>query len=165
MNTTDTPHDSDRTVLCVSSRPDETLTRFLATWGWQVVHAKTTTLAERMIERDNIKVGLIELPETCSSQYLSALEACMRRVDTNWVAQIAPGQSDNELVSSFILDYCFDFVPRPCLNERLIFALGHAHGLSNLRKTQVTPEASMGRHEMVGQCEAMQQLYRHIDKC
>ena len=71
----------------------------------------------------------------------------------------------DELVSRFILDYCFDFVTRPCLNERLIFALGHAHGLSNLRKVQVTPEPSMGRHEMVGQCEGMLQLYRHIDKC
>ncbi|MGF7131039.1 DNA-binding NtrC family response regulator [Paraburkholderia sp. EB58] len=165
MTTTVTPHEMDRTVLCVSARPDEMLTKFLAACGWQVAHAKTTALAERMIERDNIKVGLIELPENCSSQHLSALEACMRRVETNWVAQIEPGQSDNELVSRFILDYCFDFVTRPCLNERLIFALGHAHGLSNLRKMRITPEPSMGRHEMVGQCEAMLQLYRHIDKC
>jgi DNA-binding NtrC family response regulator len=165
MTTTATPHEMDRTVLCVSARPDEMLTKFLAACGWQVAHAKTTALAERMIERDNIKVGLIELPENCSSQHLSALEACMRRVETNWVAQIEPGQSDNELVSRFILDYCFDFVTRPCLNERLIFALGHAHGLSNLRKMRITPEPSMGRHEMVGQCEAMLQLYRHIDKC
>jgi DNA-binding NtrC family response regulator len=165
MTTTVTPHEMDRTVLCVSARPDEMLTKFLAACGWQVAHAKTTALAERTIERDNIKVGLIELPENCSSQHLSALEACMRRVETNWVAQIEPGQSDNELVSRFILDYCFDFVTRPCLNERLIFALGHAHGLSNLRKMRITPEPSMGRHEMVGQCEAMLQLYRHIDKC
>ena len=165
MTTTVTPHEMDRTVLCVSAKPDEMLTKFLAACGWQVAHAKTTALAERMIERDNIKVGLIELPEDCSSQHLSALEACMRRVETNWVAQIAPGQSDNELVSRFILDYCFDFVTRPFLNERLIFALGHAHGLSNLRKMRVAPEPSMGRHEMVGQCEAMLQLYRHIDKC
>jgi DNA-binding NtrC family response regulator len=165
MTKTDTPHDADRTVLCVSSKPDEILTKFLAACGWQVVHAKTTALAERVIERDNIKVGLIELPEDCSTQYLSALEACMRRVETNWVAQIAPGQADHEPVSRFILDYCFDFVTTPCLNERLIFALGHAHGLSSLRKARVTPEASLGRHEMVGQCEAMQQLYRYIDKC
>jgi hypothetical protein len=99
MTTTVTPHEMDRTVLCVSARPDEMLTKFLAACGWQVAHAKTTALAERMIERDNIKVGLIELPENCSSQHLSALEACMRRVETNWVAQIEPGQSDNELVS------------------------------------------------------------------
>jgi DNA-binding NtrC family response regulator len=165
MNTTCSPHDTERTVLCVSAKPDEHLAQFLAASGWQAVHAKTTAIAERMIERDNVKVGLIELPEHCTLQHLSALESCMRRMETNWIAQIAPGQANDELVSRFILDYCFDFVTRPCLNERLIFALGHAHGLSNLRKPRVTPEPSMGRHGMVGQCEAMQQLYRHIDKC
>ncbi|RFU44609.1 sigma-54 dependent transcriptional regulator [Paraburkholderia sp. DHOC27] len=165
MSTTASPPDTERTVLCVSATPDETLGRFLAASGWHVAHARTTAIAERVIERDNIKVGLLELPEDCTSQYLSALETCMRRMETNWVAQIAPGQADDELVSRFILDYCFDFVTRPCLNDRLIFALGHAHGLSSLRKAPVAPEPSQGRHEMVGQCEAMQQLYRHIDKC
>jgi DNA-binding NtrC family response regulator len=165
MSTTGSSHDRERTVLCVSAAPDEMLDQFLAASGWHVTHAKTTAIAERLIERDNVKVGLIELPEPCTSQHLSALETCMRRMETNWVAQIAPGQADDELVSRFILDYCFDFVTRPCLNERLIFALGHAHGLSNLRKTPAVPEPSMGRHGMVGQCDAMQQLYRYIDKC
>ncbi|MGE8509485.1 MAG: sigma 54-interacting transcriptional regulator [Paraburkholderia terricola] len=165
MNTTGTPVDTERTVLYVSSLPDQKLADFLAASGWHAVHAKTAAAAERMIERGNIKVGLVELPGNCTSQHLSALASCMRRVETNWVAQIAPGQADNELVGRFILDYCFDFVTRPWLNERLVFALGHAHGLSNLRHVEVAPEPSLGRHGMVGQCEAMQQLYRRIDKC
>jgi DNA-binding NtrC family response regulator len=165
MNTTCTPVDTERTVLYVSNSPDQKLAAFLAASGWQAVHAKSTAVAERMIERGNIKVGLVELPGDCTSQHLSALASCMRRVETNWVAQIAPGQAENELVSRFILDYCFDFVTRPWLNERLVFALGHAHGLSSLRHVEVAPEPSLGRHGMVGQCEAMQQLYRRIDKC
>src|SRR6266702_2623519 len=108
MNTTCTPGDTGRTVLYVSNSPDQNLASFLAASGWQAVHAKSTAIAERMIERDNIKVGLIELPGNCSSQHLSALASCMRRVETNWVAQIAPGQADDELISRFILDYCFD---------------------------------------------------------
>jgi DNA-binding NtrC family response regulator len=165
MSTIGSSHDTERTVLCVSAAPDEILGRFLAASGWQVAHAKTTAIAERVIARDNIKVGLIELPDPCTPQHLSVLESCMRRMETNWVAQVAPGQADDELISRFILDYCFDFVTRPCLNERLIFALGHAHGLSSLRKTPVALEPSLGQHGMVGQCDAMQQLYRHIDKC
>ncbi|MGY6158127.1 sigma 54-interacting transcriptional regulator [Paraburkholderia strydomiana] len=165
MNMTFASADTERTVLYVSNSPDKKLADFLAASAWHAVHAKTTASAERMIERDNIKVGLIELPEDCTSQQLSALASCMRRPETNWVAQIAPGQADDELISRFILDYCFDFVTRPWLNERLVFALGHAHGLSALRQAHVTPEPSLGRHGMVGQCEAMQQLYRRIDKC
>ncbi|WP_233835694.1 sigma-54-dependent transcriptional regulator [Paraburkholderia sp. ZP32-5] len=165
MTTTCMPADTERTVLYVANSPDQKLVDFLSAAGWQAVHAKSTAVAERMIERGNIKVGLVQLPENCTSQQLSALALCMRRVETNWVAQIVPGQTENELVSRFILDYCFDFVTQPWLNERLMFALGHAHGLSSLRQPRVAPEPSLGRHGMVGQCEPMQQLYRRIDKC
>ncbi|WP_233805423.1 sigma-54-dependent transcriptional regulator [Paraburkholderia sp. HP33-1] len=165
MTTTCTPSDTERTVLYVADTPDQRLVEFLAASGWQAVHAKSTPVAERMIERCNIKVGLVQLPEDCTSQQLSALALCMRRVETNWVAQIMPGQADNELVRRFILDYCFDFVTQPWLNERLVFALGHAHGLSSLRQPRDALEPSLGRHGMVGQCEPMQQLYRRIDKC
>ncbi|SIT41209.1 Sigma54 specific transcriptional regulator, Fis family [Paraburkholderia ribeironis] len=165
MTTSCTPVDTERTVLYVSNSPDQKLADFLAASGWQAVHAKSTAAAERMIGRGNIKVGLMQLPDDCSSQDLSALASCMRRVETNWVAQILPGQTENELVRRFILDYCFDFVTQPWLNDRLVFALGHAHGLSSLRQARVAPEPSLGRHGMVGQCEPMQQLYRRIDKC
>ncbi|SMG56140.1 sigma-54-dependent transcriptional regulator [Paraburkholderia susongensis] len=165
MTTICTPADTERTVLYVANLPDPKLVAFLAASGWQAVHAKSTAIAERMIERGNIKVGLVQLPEDSTSQQLSALASCMCGVQTNWVAQIVPGQTKNELVSRFILDYCFDFVTQPWLNERLVFALGHAHGLSSLRQPRAAPEPSLGRHGMVGQCEAMQQLYRRIDKC
>ncbi|MBN3847846.1 sigma-54-dependent Fis family transcriptional regulator [Paraburkholderia sp. Ac-20342] len=165
MTTTCTPADTERTVLCVANSPDPKLVEFLAASGWQAVHAKSTAAAERMIERSNIKVGLVQLPEDCTSQQLSALASCMCGIQTNWVAQIVPGQSENELVSRFILDYCFDFVTQPWLNDRLVFALGHAHGLSSLRQPRIAPEPSLGRHGMVGQSEPMQQLYRRIDKC
>jgi DNA-binding NtrC family response regulator len=165
MTTPCTPVDTERTVLYVANSPDQKLVEFLAASGWQAVHAKSTAAAERVIERGNIKVGLVQLPDDCTSQHLSALASCMRRAETNWVAQIVPGQTENELIGRFILDYCFDFVTRPCLNDRLMFALGHAHGLSSLRQARIAPEPSLGRHGMVGQCEAMQQLYRRIDKC
>ena len=165
MNTTCTPVDTERTVLYVSNSPDQKLADFLAASGWQAVHAKSTAVAERMLERGNIKVGLVELPGDCTSQHLSALASCMRRVETNWVAQIAPGQAENELISRFILDYCFDFVTRPWLNERLYSRSAMRTACRACGSAQVTPEPSLGRHGMVGQCEAMQQLYRRIDKC
>ncbi|MDQ7976216.1 sigma-54 dependent transcriptional regulator [Paraburkholderia sp. SARCC-3016] len=165
MHSTSMSPAAERAVLCVSSVPDEPLARFLAAAGWHVVHAKTPANAERLLDRGDIKVGLIDLPDDCTAQQLSALEAFMQRGETNWVAQIAPGRSDDELTSRFILDYCFDFVTKPCLNDRLIFALGHAHGLSSLRRTSVKPKPSLGKHGMVGHCEPMERLYRRLDKC
>jgi DNA-binding NtrC family response regulator len=165
MHSTSTSPAAERSVLCVSSAPDEPLAQFLTTAGWHVVHAKTPALAERLLDKGDIKVGLVDLPDNCTAQQLSALEAFMQRSETNWVAQIAPGRSDDELISRFILDYCFDFVTKPCLNDRLIFALGHAHGLSSLRRTSVKPKPSLGKHGMVGHCEPMERLYRRLDKC
>ena len=165
MNTTCTTGASDRTVLCVASTPDEALAAFLADAGWQVVHARNTAAAEKLLDRGDIKVGLVTLPDDVTAQQLSAFEACMRHGEANWIAQIAPGQATDELTSRFILDYCFDFVTAPCLNDRLIFALGHAHGLSNLRRASFRPQPSLGAHGMVGHCEPMQKLYRRIDKC
>ncbi|MFC0401759.1 sigma-54-dependent transcriptional regulator [Paraburkholderia rhizosphaerae] len=165
MHSTSTSGATERTVLCVSSAPDEPLAEFLTAAGWHVVHAKTPAAAERLLDRGEIKVGLVDLPEDCTGQYLSALESCMQHSETNWVAQIAPGRTDDEPTSRFILDYCFDFVTKPCLNDRLVFALGHAHGLSSLRRTSVKPKPSLGRHGMVGHSEQMQRLYRRLDKC
>jgi len=165
MNSSSTPGASDRTVLCVAAAPDEALAAFLASAGWHVVHARTTAAAEKLLDRGDIKVGLVTLADDFTPQQLFALEACMRRGETNWIAQIAPGHATDELVSRFILDYCFDFVTAPCLNDRLIFALGHAHGLSSLRRSSVKPQPSLGAHGMVGHCEPMQKLYRRIEKC
>ncbi|MEM5339915.1 sigma-54 dependent transcriptional regulator [Paraburkholderia azotifigens] len=165
MNSTCTTGASDRTVLCVASTPDEALAAFLADAGWQVVHARTTAVAEKLLDRGDIKVGLVTLPDDVTQQQLSAFEACMRHGEANWIAQIAPGHATDELTSRFILDYCFDFVTAPCLNDRLVFALGHAHGLSNLRRASFRPQPSLGAHGMVGHCEPMQKLYRRIEKC
>jgi DNA-binding NtrC family response regulator len=164
MNNASIPHNAERTVLCISPKPDRFSIEGLAAAGWLVAHAKTAQQAERMLERNAIKVGLIELPQECTQQQLSELESCATRTNTTWIAQVRPGQADDELLRRFILDYCFDFVTLPCMDERLIFALGHAHGLSTLRETAAAPQLKLGRYEMIGQCEAMQQLYRGIDK-
>jgi DNA-binding NtrC family response regulator len=165
MNSTSATGASDRTVLCVAAAPDEALAAFLAAAGWHVVHARTTAAAEKLLDRGDIKVGLVTLPDDVTPRQLSAFETCMRHGEANWIAQIAPGQTTDDLTSRFILDYCFDFVTAPCLNDRLIFALGHAHGLSNLRRASFRPQPSLGAHGMVGHCEPMQKLYRRIEKC
>jgi DNA-binding NtrC family response regulator len=165
MNETATPRNTERSVLCVSTKADAYSADYLSQAGWQVIHADTTAAAERLLEHRDVMVGLIELPQTYTSQEISALTSCMRRTETTWVALIEPGQMEDETASRLILDYCFDFVTRPCPDERLGFALGHALGLSRLRRAAVIPGSPEGRHAMIGHCDAMQQLYRHIDKC
>jgi DNA-binding NtrC family response regulator len=154
-----------RSVLYVSAKPDLPSIDALESAGWQVVQAKTMQQAERLIDRSAIKVGLIQLPQDCSAQQLSELSACTTHTSVTWVAQVQPGQTEGEPIRRFILDYCFDFVTLPCMQERLVFVLGHAHGLSRLRESVMAPQLDLGSHQMIGQCEAMLQLYRGVDKC
>ncbi len=165
MDTTCTPGAAPRTALCLSATGDERTVRFLEQAGWHVERAGTVAEAERLLERGGISVGLAELPKDLTPQQVRALESCVERTQTTWIAQVWPGQTDAELLRRFILDYCFDFVTMPCVDERLIFALGHAHGLSSLRAYAAAPQPTLGQHEMIGQCDAMLQLYRGIDKC
>ncbi|RDU98593.1 sigma-54 dependent transcriptional regulator [Trinickia dinghuensis] len=165
------PLHADRTVLLVSLKPDtESVDRLVAA-GWHVVHAKTAQQVQRTVERGAIHVGLVQLPLECSSQQLAELESCISQSDVAWIAEVRPGQADNPSVRRFILDFCFDFVTLPCHDERLTILMGHADGLWALRDTASHDhdhdheKAAVAKSTMIGQCEAMQQLNRGVDKC
>ncbi len=61
--------------------------------------------------------------------------------------------------------YCFDFVKVPVANATVDYLVGHAYGMVTLCDPEVAPPMSeSGDEEMVGTCEAMQQLFRTIRK-
>lgn len=165
MDTISTSGAVPRTALYLSSAHDERVAEFLAQAGWQVERASSIAEIERVLERHEIPVGLVDVPVRWTPQQRHTLASCMERNQTTWIAQVTPGQTEDETLRRFILDYCFDFVTMPCLDERLLFALGHAHGLAGLRGSGATPQLSLGKHEMIGQCDAMLKLYRGIEKC
>ncbi|HEV3104943.1 MAG TPA: sigma-54 dependent transcriptional regulator [Trinickia sp.] len=159
------PHHAERTVLFVSLKPDLDTVEALDAAGWHVVHAKTPHQVERMLERGAIRVGVVELPRSCTAQQLAELGSCVSHADATWIAQVRPGQAEEEAIRRFILDYCFDFVTLPCVDERLAMVLGHAHGLSALREQASDARPETHCSTMIGECDAMQQLYRDVDKC
>jgi DNA-binding NtrC family response regulator len=154
-----------RTVLFLSLEPDAASVDGLATAGWQVVHARTPQQVERMLERGTIRVGVVVLPDHCTEQQLAEFQSCLAHSDATWVALVRQGQSERPAIRRFILDYCFDFVTVPCVDERLAIVLGHAHGLSLLRDDVDEPSTLPGCSTMIGNCEPMQKLYRGVEKC
>jgi DNA-binding NtrC family response regulator len=165
MNTVFDPSHAERTVLLVSLKPDSECVDRLVAAGWHVVHAKTPQQVQRTVERGAIHVGLVQLPVDCTSQQLAELESCISQSDAAWIAEVQPGQADNPAVRRFILDFCFDFVTLPCNDERLTILMGHADGLWALRDTASHEKPAPTKSAMIGQCEAMQQLHRGLDKC
>jgi len=165
MSTVFHPLGAERTVLLVSLKPDTETVDWLVSTGWSVVHAKTPQQVQRTVERGAIHVGLVQLPAECSSQQLAELESCIADTDVAWIAEVRPGQAENPPVRRFILDFCFDFVTLPCHDERLTILMGHADGLWSLRDTASRAKPVTVNSAMIGQCEAMQQLNRGVDKC
>ncbi|WP_116138630.1 sigma-54 dependent transcriptional regulator [Trinickia diaoshuihuensis] len=165
MSTGFHPLRAERTVLLVSLKPDTESVDWLVSAGWHVVHAKTPQQVQRTLERGAIHVGLVQLPADCNSQQLAELESCISHNDVAWIAEVRPGQAEDPPVRRFILDFCFDFVTLPCNDERLTILMGHADGLWSLRDTASRAKPAVVNSAMIGQCEAMQQLNRGVDKC
>ena len=166
MSTDFHPLHAERTVLLVSLKPDTDSVDWLVAAGWHVVHAKTPQQVQRIIDRGAIHVGLVQLPVACSSQQLAELESCISHSDVAWIAEVRPGQAEDPSIRRFILDFCFDFVTLPCNDERLTILMGHADGLWTLRDSAHDDDRPVAMSStMIGQCEAMQQLNRGVDKC
>jgi DNA-binding NtrC family response regulator len=165
MNLTRTTTAADRKVLHVARRDNLRLTQFLAATGWQVERATTPTLADKLATRGKHAVGLIDLSDGYTPQQLSALESLLTRNATSWIALVAPGQAQEADARRFILDFCFDYMTEPFVEERVNYALGHAFGLYMLREAHEGPPRAVGNHQMIGRCDAMVQLYRDITKC
>ncbi len=165
MSTVFSPLGAERTVLLVSLKPDTDSVDWLVSEGWHVVHAKTQQQVQRTIERAAIHVGLVQLPDSCSPQQLAELESCISHSDVAWIAEVRPRQAEDPSIRRFILDFCFDFVTLPCNDERLTILMGHADGLWSLRDTANRVKPVAVSSTMIGQCEAIQQLNRGVDKC
>lgn len=165
MTTAFHPLHAERTVLLVSLKPDTESVDQLVAAHWHVVHARTPQQVQKAVERGAIHVGLVQLPPDSSAQQLAELESCIAQSEVAWIAEVRPGQAEDPLVRRFILDFCFDFITLPCDDERLTILVGHADGLWTLRDTEDHAVPMKAGTTMIGQCEAMQQLNRGLDKC
>jgi len=174
MKTASVARNAERSVLYVSADPDRHTIETLSSSEWHILPATTIDEAQRAFETTETRVGLIELPPNATPEQLSALQACARRVKITWIALVQAGQPEHASTRQFILDQCFDFVTLPCPSQGLLFALGHAYGLATLRAAASTPphdrKRSAGRRghgqfDMIGECEAMRELYRGVERC
>lgn len=158
-------NDTGRTLIYTSRRHSESLTGFLNGIGWHVMPAKSATDVGRLVQSNLTLAALIDLSSGYSDRDLGALETCMQPSHVGWVAATHPNQLDDTNVRRLIRDYCFDYINVPCSNDAIAHSIGHAYGMAALTEmSPLPPLAAGGDQEMVGTCEAMQQLFRMIRK-
>ncbi|HTJ92535.1 MAG TPA: sigma-54 dependent transcriptional regulator [Pararobbsia sp.] len=156
---------SERSLIYLSRQPRDEVADYLGARGWRVQFARSVPDATRLIRADDAAAGLIDLSGGFTNRDLGALEGCLRRTNIGWVAVTPSTQLDDLGLRRLIRNYCFDYLKLPCSNEAIHFVLGHAFGMITLCDFDIAQSvAASGDDEMVGTCDAMQQLFRTIRK-
>jgi DNA-binding NtrC family response regulator len=159
------PAVAERSLIYLSRQPREELSDYLSQRGWRVQAARSVADASRLLRGDEVCAGLVDIGNGFSNRDLGALEGCLRHATVGWVAMTPSAQLDDIGMRRLIRNYCFDYVKTPCANESINFVLGHAFGMIRLSDLDIAQSvAATGDDEMVGTCDAMQQLFRTIRK-
>ncbi|WP_144137815.1 sigma-54 dependent transcriptional regulator [Paraburkholderia sp. BCC1884] len=155
---------ADRLLLYVARTPDETLIAHLKSRGWQVAAARSAHELGRIVKPDLTCAGIVDLA-SFPPRDLAGLEASLRQQQVGWIALATSERLNDPLVRRLVRHYCFDFVKMPVAHASVDYLVGHAFGMVTLCEPELTPPTSdSGDEEMVGTCEAMQQLFRTIRK-
>ncbi|POR45931.1 Fis family sigma54 specific transcriptional regulator [Paraburkholderia eburnea] len=157
--------DIDRMLLYVARTPDTQLGAYLKSRGWEVVTAKSAHEATRLVKQEPTCAGIIDLTGFATRD-LAGLEAVLRLQQVGWIALIDAQRLTDPEVRRLIRHYCFDYVHLPVAPATLDYLVGHAFGMVTLYELDDAPASatSQDEDEMVGTCEAMQQLFRTIRK-
>jgi DNA-binding NtrC family response regulator len=154
----------DRPLLYVARTPDETLVAHLKSRGWRVATARSAQELGRLVKPDAACAGIVDLASFAPRE-LAALEASLRQQQIGWIALATGERLNDPLARRLVRHYCFDFVKMPVANATVDYLVGHAFGMVTLCEPELAPPVGeSGDDEMVGTCEAMQQLFRTIRK-
>jgi DNA-binding NtrC family response regulator len=148
----------------LSRAPEDSLVDHLKSRGWTVSLARTPSECARAIRPDVPCAGIVDLSRFTARE-LASLEASLRQPLVGWVALADAARLDDPDVRRVIRSYCFDYLKLPAAAPTVDYLVGHAFGMVTLTDLDlVAGMASVGDDEMVGTCDAMQQLFRTIRK-
>ncbi|MFM0242284.1 sigma 54-interacting transcriptional regulator [Paraburkholderia phytofirmans] len=154
----------ERSLLYVARTPDDTLIAHLKSRGWHVLAARSAHELGRLVKPDVACAGIVDLA-SFPPRDLAGLEASLRQQQVGWIALATSERLNDPVVRRLVRHYCFDFVKVPVANATVDYLVGHAYGMVTLCDPELAPPVSeSGDEEMVGTCEAMQQLFRTIRK-
>ncbi|SEA22757.1 DNA-binding transcriptional response regulator, NtrC family, contains REC, AAA-type ATPase, and a Fis-type DNA-binding domains [Paraburkholderia sartisoli] len=153
-----------RMLLYVARVPDETLTAHLRSRGWTVAVARSAHELSRLLKPELACAGIVDLT-SFAQRDLAGFEASLRQQQVGWIALATDGHLADPETRRLIRHYCFDYVKTPVASATIDYLVGHAFGMVTLCDPDLAAGAAVsGDDEMVGTCEAMQQLFRTIRK-
>ncbi|AOP67798.1 sigma-54 dependent transcriptional regulator [Burkholderia mallei] len=152
-----------RQLVYLSRTPDTTLVAHLRARRWNVHVARSANEAARRVKPNQPQAGIADL-DGFAPRELPTLEAVLRQQQVGWIALAGDTRINDPDVRRLIRQYCFDYMQGLPPHETIDYLVGHAYGMVALCDLDVTAGAAATGDEMVGACDAMQQLFRTIRK-
>nr|WP_323118550.1 sigma-54 dependent transcriptional regulator [Burkholderia alba] len=153
-----------RPLLYLSRTPDAALAAHLRERRWDVLAARSSSEAGRLVKPDQPHAGIVDLG-SFAARDLQPLEGVLRQQQIGWIALADATRLNDADVRKLIRQYCFDYVKGPPSHATIDYLVGHAYGMVTLCDLDLAAGiAAAGDDEMVGTCDAMQQLFRTIRK-
>nr|WP_080400374.1 sigma-54 dependent transcriptional regulator [Burkholderia ubonensis] len=150
--------------MYLSRHPDAALVTHLRERRWDVQCAKSAHEAQRLVKPELAHAGIVDL-DGFASRDIAALEPILRHQQIGWIALADPVRLAEPDIRKLIRQCCFDYVKGPPTHTTIDYLVGHAYGMVTLCDLDLaTDVAASGDDEMVGTCDAMQQLFRTIRK-
>lgn len=156
-------HGEKRAFYYVGRVLDPRLHACLQKRSWKVEQIEAGLMPKAI--RKHISAGIIDFSSFEFLNNLPFLHALLANPLTGWIALGHREELGNAIVRGLIRDYCFDYITLPAADERLVNAIGHAHGMAALQFNELNDAGDAHREgEMVGSCDAMLSLFRAVRK-
>ncbi len=153
-----------RQLVYLSRTPDTTLVEHLRARRWNVHVAHSANEAARRVKPNQPQAGIADL-DGFAPRELPTVESVLRQQQVGWIALAGDTRINDPDVRRLIRQYCFDYTQGPPPHATIDYLVGHAYGMVALCDLNFAAGVAQATgDEMVGACDAMQQLFRMIRK-
>jgi DNA-binding NtrC family response regulator len=131
--------------------------------NYRVHRASCLAETKQILAGRSCDVGVVVFEPTGSVDRLD-FERTIGSTQIEWIAIVPDELLDQRGYRALISKFFCDYHRLPLDAERLALAIGHAAGMTDLRRSSDVIHDLPGRFDLVGESTPMVQLYRQIDK-
>ncbi|MDQ2694231.1 MAG: sigma-54 dependent transcriptional regulator [Pseudomonadota bacterium] len=135
--------------------------------GWEICPAATLTAVKQLIERPEMRVGVLLLNGEHLPQRLGEIESVLLETEQiKWIGLVTTAGMALAAVRRLIATYLYDYHTLPTDPLRLANTLGHAYGMARLRHSAAPPPPPPARldEDLLGSSEAMSEVLLTLRK-
>ncbi|WP_042884413.1 sigma-54 dependent transcriptional regulator [Cupriavidus necator] len=156
---------ANRPLLYVSQHHDAMLCRLLAQRGWKISFASNLHDLNALPHGAQPIAALLDLHCGFSDAELESFEPWLSQPQIGWIGIVASRDALTEAARRLLGLYFVDYYTAPFEPADLAHSLGHAQGMAQMRPGVQRAVAGTARADgMIGNCSAMQTLFRGIEK-